>query len=56
MTIRYYLKDVAPTLKEARIEKMKTDNEYPDTDYFFNEDNAEKPYLLFVIKNSEGMK
>jgi len=54
VTIRYYLNDVALTLKEERIEKMKADNEYPDADYFFDEDNAEKAYLLFVIKDSQG--
>ena len=52
--IRYYLKDVAPTLKEERIEEMKVSHKYPDANHFFKEDNDEKRYLLFIIKDSEG--
>jgi len=54
VNIRYYLKEVQSTLKEERIEKMKTDNDYPEADYFFQEDNDENQYLLFVIKDSKG--
>lgn len=54
VNIRYYLKEVKSTLKEDRIEKMKTDNVYPTNDQFFDEDNQEKGYLLFVIKDEEG--
>jgi photosystem II stability/assembly factor-like uncharacterized protein len=52
--IRYYLKSVEPTLKEYRIEKMKTDNVYPSHDELFEEDNEEGAYLLFVIKDEVG--
>ena len=54
VNIRYYLKSVESTLKEDRIEKMKTDNNYPSHDELFEEDNEEKAYLLFVIKDDAG--
>jgi len=52
--IRYYLKSVKSSLKEDRIERMKTDNSYPSNDELFEEDNEEKAYLLFVIKDENG--
>ncbi len=60
VTIRYYLKDVPKTLKEQRQEQEKKAKEdkkdiiYPTNDDFFAEDNDEKPFILFVIKDDKG--
>ena len=54
-TIRYYLNSVSTSPKAKRQEKDKDGVvKYPSDDDFLAEDNYEKPYLIFVIKNKEG--
>jgi photosystem II stability/assembly factor-like uncharacterized protein len=58
--ITYYLAEDISTLKEARQKKEKElakdgkDQVYPPLEDLRAEDREEKPYLLFVIKDSEG--
>ena len=59
-TIRYYVKAIpeSPKAKRQKAEKQakkdKTDITYPTNDEFLAEDNYEKPYFVFVIKNMNG--
>ncbi len=60
VVITYYLKEKPLTLKEERQQKEKdarkngSDVEYPEKNRLRQEAFEEKPYLLFVIKDSEG--
>ena len=59
-TFTYSIGDTLTTRKEIRVERNKTavkdnlDVSYPSLDELRKEDREEKPYLLFVIKDSEG--
>lgn len=59
-TFTFYLKDKIKTQKQIRKEKEKElakDNQaipYPSFEEMRAEDNEEKPYLLFVVKDSNG--
>lgn len=56
----YYLKDEIKTLKKLRLDKEKelSDNgeqaSYPTKDELRKEDNEQKPYLLFTIRDDKG--
>ena len=56
----YHLKEAIKSKKDQRIEKEAKllkegkDTPYPSIDELREEDNEEKPYLLFVIKDEEG--
>jgi len=59
-TIRYYVKDIPKGPKTLRKEaqkkakKDKVDIIYPTNDELLAEDNYEKPYFVFVVKNAKG--
>jgi photosystem II stability/assembly factor-like uncharacterized protein len=54
-TIRFYLKESPEGLKDKRKKDMEDGVvKYPSNDDFFEEDNDESAYLMFVIKDSEG--
>ena len=60
VTFTYYVKDKLKSLKEIRQAKEKElakagkDVFYPTMEEILAEDNEEKPYLLFIIKNEKG--
>lgn len=59
-TFTYYLKDVPQTIKEKRQAAEKAADEkgekiaYPSFEEMRAEDNEEAPYLIFIIRDSEG--
>jgi hypothetical protein len=61
VTFTYYVKDKTKSLKETRQAKEKElskagkDVFYPSMEDIFAEDNEEKPYLLFIIKDANGV-
>lgn len=60
VTFTYYVKDKLQTIKERRqelekeLKKEGKDVFYPTMAEIHAEDNGEKPYLLFVIKDDQG--
>ncbi|MCT4622178.1 MAG: glycosyl hydrolase [Schleiferiaceae bacterium] len=54
--ITYYIKDEVKTLKQQRKakEKGQANATYPSAEEIRAEDNEEKPYLIFVIKDGSG--
>ncbi len=59
-TIRYYVKSIPEGPKalrqkeEKKAKKEKVDIDYPSNDELLIEDNYEKPYFVFIIKNANG--
>jgi photosystem II stability/assembly factor-like uncharacterized protein len=59
-TFTYYVKDKPKSPKDLRKEEEKkakeegSDIDYPTYEEFVEEDNYEKPYLLFVIRDASG--
>jgi len=59
-TIRYYIKETPKSPKaerqatEKEAKKNNQDIKYPSNEDLLAEDNYEKPYLVFVIKNEAG--
>jgi photosystem II stability/assembly factor-like uncharacterized protein len=59
-TFTYYVKDKPKSPKDLRKEEEKkakeegSDIDYPSYEEFVEEDNYEKPYLLFVIRDASG--
>ena len=59
-TIRYYIKDInqSPKAKRRSEEKKAKENnediKYPSNEELLAEDNYEKPYLVFLIKDESG--
>lgn len=60
VTFTYYIKSKAKSLKDLRQEKEKLlvkqgkDVFYPSITEIISEDQEEKPYLLFIIRDSDG--
>ncbi len=60
VTFTYFIKDKLQTIKQQRQDaekKLKKDGKdvfYPSKEAIRAEDNEEKPYLMFVIKDSDG--
>ena len=61
VTFTYYVKDKTKSLKETRqakekeLAKVGKDVFYPTMEEIQAEDNEEKPYLLFIIKDANGV-